>query len=77
MKIHCIQGVMSIYGTQEAIRRAERTLQEPKIVYNIDEAEAQTQKSKQQVKEKASSTNQMKPVLLCEDVVGQRVFFSN
>jgi hypothetical protein len=40
MKIPRNQGVISVYGSQEVARRAEGTLQEPKIVYNIDEAEA-------------------------------------
>jgi hypothetical protein len=41
VKIPSNQGVILVYGNQEATRRAEGTLQEPKIVYNIDEAEAQ------------------------------------
>jgi hypothetical protein len=32
MKIPNNQGVISVYGSQEAGRRAEGTLQEPKIV---------------------------------------------
>jgi hypothetical protein len=42
MKIPNNQGVISVYGSQEAARRAEGTLQEPKIVHNIDEAKAQS-----------------------------------
>jgi hypothetical protein len=57
MKIPSYQGVLSVYGSQEAARRAEGTLQELRIVYNIDEAKAQTQESKKQVKEKASSAD--------------------
>jgi hypothetical protein len=57
MKIPSYQGVLSVYGSQEAARRAEGTLQELRIVYNIDEAKAQTQESKKQVKEKASSVD--------------------
>jgi hypothetical protein len=41
MKIPNNQGVISVYGSQEAARRAEGTLQEPMIVYNIEKAEAQ------------------------------------
>jgi hypothetical protein len=77
MKIPSNQGVISVYGNQEAARRAEGTLQEPKIVYNIDEVKVQIQHSEKLVKEKASSTDQPKPVLLCEDVAEQRVFFVN
>jgi hypothetical protein len=39
MKIQSNQGVISVYGSQEAARRIEGNLQEPKIVYNIDELE--------------------------------------
>jgi hypothetical protein len=46
MKIPSNQEVISVYGSQEATRRAEGTLQEPKIIYNIDEAE----ESEKQVK---------------------------
>jgi hypothetical protein len=52
-------------------------LREPKIVYNIDEAEVKTLASEKQVKEKATSVDQPKPVLLCEDVANQRVFFNS
>jgi hypothetical protein len=69
MKIPSNQGVISVYGSHEAARRAEGTLQEPKIVYNIDEAEGQIQESEKLVKEKL--------VLLCDDVTEQRVFFGN
>jgi hypothetical protein len=40
MKIPSNQGVISVYGSQEAARRPEGTLQEPRIVHNIDKAEA-------------------------------------
>jgi hypothetical protein len=61
---HQIQGVIG-------------TLQEPKIVYNIDEAEGQIPDSKRLVKEKASLVDQPKLVLLYDDVAEQRVFFGN
>jgi hypothetical protein len=77
MKIPSNHGVISVYGRQEAARRAEGTLQEPKIIYNIDEAEAQTQESEKQVKDKASLVDQPKLVLLYEDVKDQMVFFGN
>jgi hypothetical protein len=46
MKIPNNQGVISVYGRQEATRRVEGTLQEQKIVYNIDEDKRQIQDSK-------------------------------
>ena len=45
MNIPSNQGVISVYGRQEATRRVEGTLQEPKIVYSIHEAKAQAQAS--------------------------------
>jgi hypothetical protein len=77
MKIPSNQGVISVYGSQEAARRAEGILQGPKIIYNIDEVEAQTQESEKQVKEKAYSVDEPKLVLLYEDVKDQMVFFGN
>ena len=41
MKIPSNQEVIYVYGNQEVARRVEGTLQEPKIVYNTDKAEAQ------------------------------------
>jgi hypothetical protein len=52
MKIPSNQGVISVYGIQEAARRAKGTLQDPKIVYNIDKAEMQVQGSEKPMKEK-------------------------
>jgi hypothetical protein len=77
MKILSNQGVILVYGNQEAARRAKGILQEPKIVYNIDKAETWAQETEKQVKEKASSADQPIPNLLSEDVAGQRVFFGN
>jgi hypothetical protein len=77
MKISNNQGVISVYDSQEASRRAEATLHEPKIVYNIDEAKNQAQESKNKVKQKTSSVDQLKQVLLYEDIADQRVFFGN
>jgi hypothetical protein len=52
IKIPNNQGVISVYDSQEATRRVEGTLQEPNIVYNIDEAEAQIQYFEKPVKRK-------------------------
>jgi hypothetical protein len=46
-------------------------------MYNIDETEARTQVAEKQIKDKASSTDQLKHVLLCDDIVDQRVYFDN
>jgi hypothetical protein len=52
-------------------------LQEPKIVYNIDEAEPQIQNSEKLVKEKACSAEKPKLMLICDDVVEESVFFGS
>jgi hypothetical protein len=39
MKIRSNQEIISVYGSQEAAIRVVGTLHEPKIIYNIDEAE--------------------------------------
>jgi hypothetical protein len=51
-------------NSQEVGRRAEGTLQELKIVYNIDEAKAQIQDSEKRVKETTSLVDQPKRVFL-------------
>ena len=48
MKIPNNQGVISVYGSQEAARRAEGTLQEPKVVYNIDKDKVKVRNLKSQ-----------------------------
>jgi hypothetical protein len=40
MKIPSNQGVISVYGSHEAARRPQGTLQEPKIVYNLNKGKA-------------------------------------
>jgi hypothetical protein len=68
MKIPSNQGIISVYGSQEDARKTEGILQDTKIVYNIDETEARTQVAEKQIKDKASSADQPKPVLLCDDI---------
>jgi hypothetical protein len=51
MKIPSNQGIISLHGTQEAIRRAEGTLIELIAIHSIDEDEAQAQKNKSRKKQ--------------------------
>jgi hypothetical protein len=74
-KIPSNQGIISVYGSQEATRRAEGTWVESKSIHNIDETRAQAQNK--QVKEKEALAAQPKTILLCEDVTKQRVFFGS
>jgi hypothetical protein len=71
MKIPSEQGPIAIHGSQEAARRAEGSWMDSKAINNIDETEAYQQyKHKRQ---KAASTDQPKPMVLCEDIAEQKV----
>jgi hypothetical protein len=75
MKIPSEQGPIVVHGSQEAARRAERSWTDSKAIHNIDRAEAcQQYKHK---REKAASADQPKPMLLCEDIVDQRVLLGS
>jgi hypothetical protein len=71
MKIPSEQGPIAVHGSQEAARKAEGSWTDSKAIHNIDGDEAcQQYKHK---REKAASADQPKPMLLCEDIVDQRV----
>jgi hypothetical protein len=53
MKIQSIQGVISVYGSQETTRR-EGILQEPKIVYNIGSRSTKPRGSKKDTNKRKS-----------------------
>jgi hypothetical protein len=75
MKIPSEQGPIAIHGSQEAARRAEGSWTDSKAIHNIDGAEAcQQYKHK---REKAASADQLKPMLLCEDIADQRVLLGS
>jgi hypothetical protein len=75
MKIPSEQGPIAIHGSQEAAKRAEGSWTDSKAIHNIDEAEAcQQYKHK---REKAASVDQPKPMLLCEDIVDQKVLLGS
>jgi hypothetical protein len=75
MKIPSEQGPIAVHGSQEAARRAEGSWTDSKAIHNIDEAEAcQQYKHK---REKAASADQPKPMLLCEDIVDQKVLLGS
>jgi ribosomal protein L32E len=67
MKIPSNQGPVSIYGSQEAARRAKGSGIDSIAIHNIDEAEAQHQQK--HMRDKATSVDQLKAVLLCEEVI--------
>jgi hypothetical protein len=66
MKIPSDQGPIAIHGSQEAARKAEGNWTDSKAIHNIDGAEACEQYKYR--REKAASTDQPKPMLLCEDI---------
>jgi hypothetical protein len=75
MKIPLEQGLVAVHGSQEDARRAEGSWTDSKTIHNIDGAKAcQEYKHK---REKAASADQLKPMLLCEDIVDQRVLLGS
>jgi hypothetical protein len=75
MKIPSEQGPIAVHGSQEAARRAEGSWTDSKAIHNIFEAEAYQQYKHK--REKAASADQPKPMLLCEDIVEQKVLLGS
>jgi hypothetical protein len=75
MKIPSEQGPIAIHGSQEAARRAEGSWTDSKAIHNIDESEAYQQYKHK--REKTASADQPKPMLLCEDIVEQKVLLGS
>jgi hypothetical protein len=73
MKIPSNQGPISIYGSQEAARKAKGNWTDSKAMPNIDETEAQSQKK--HIRYNTASAHQLKVVHLYEDVADQKVIF--
>jgi hypothetical protein len=75
MKIPSEQGAIAIHGSQKAARKAEGNWIDSKAIHNIDGAEACEQYKYR--REKASSADQPKPMLLCEDIAEQKVLLGS
>jgi hypothetical protein len=75
MKIPSKQGPIVVHGSQEAARKAEGNWTDSKAIYNIDGAEVCEQYKYK--REKAASMDQPKPMLLCEDIVEQKVLLGS
>jgi hypothetical protein len=71
MKIPSEQGPIVVHGSQEAARKAEGNWTDSKAIHNIDGTEACEQYKYR--REKAASADQLKPMLLCEDIAEQKV----
>ena len=75
MKIPSKQGPIAVHGSQEAARKAEGNWTDSKALHNIDGAEACEQYRYK--REKVASTDQPKPMLLCEDIAEQKVLLGS
>jgi hypothetical protein len=75
MKIPSEQGPIAVHGSQEAARRAKGNWTDSKAIHNIDETKAH-QQYKHKI-DKAASTDQPKPMLLCEDIAEQKVLLGS
>jgi hypothetical protein len=75
MKIPSEQGPIDVHGSQEAARRAEGSWTDSKAIHNIDEAKAYQQYKHK--REKATSADESKPMLLCEDIAEQKVLMGS
>jgi hypothetical protein len=75
MKIPSEQGPISVHGSQEAARRAKGSWMDSKAIHNIDEVEAYQQYKHK--REKAASADQLKPMLLYEDIAEQKVLLGS
>jgi hypothetical protein len=75
MKIPSEQGPITVHGSQEVVKRAEGSWTDSKAIHNIDGAEA-CQQYKHKI-EKAALAYQPKPMLMCEDIIDQRVLLGS
>jgi hypothetical protein len=75
MKITSDQGHIVVHGSQEATRRDEGNWMDSRVIQNIDEAEAHQQHK--YIRYKATSADQPKSMLLCEDIAEQKVLFGS
>jgi hypothetical protein len=64
-----------VHGSQEAARRAEGNWIDSKAIHNIDEAEAHQQYKHK--RDKVVSADQLKPMLLYEDIAEQKVLLGS
>jgi hypothetical protein len=75
MKIPSDQGPIVVHGSQEAARMTEGNWTDSKAIHNINEVEAHQQYKHK--RDKATSADQPKPMLLCQDVAEQKVLLGS
>jgi hypothetical protein len=64
-----------VHGSQEAARRAKGNWTDSKAIHNIDEVEVHQQCKHK--RDKGASVDQLKPMLLCEDIAEQKVLLGS
>jgi hypothetical protein len=75
MKIPSDQGHIAVHGIQEAARRVKGNWIDSRAIHNVDEVEAHQQHK--YIRDKAASADQLKSMLLCEDIAKQKVLFGS
>jgi hypothetical protein len=75
MKIPSDNGPIAVHGSQETPRRAEGNWTDLMEIHIIDEAEVHQQYKHK--RDKATSADQPKPMLLCEDIAKQKVLLGS
>jgi hypothetical protein len=75
MKVPSNQDLIFVHGSQEAVRRAKGSWTDSKAIHNIDETEAHVKHK--QIKDKVVLEDQVKVVLLYEDIAKQKVLFGS
>jgi hypothetical protein len=75
MMIPSDQGLITVHGSQEAAGRAEGNWTDSKAIHNTYEVEAHQQYKHK--RDKTTSVDQPKPILLCEDIAEQKVLLGS
>jgi hypothetical protein len=75
MKIPSDQGPIAVHGSQEAARRPEGNWTDSRVIHNIDEVDAHQQHK--YIRDKASSADQPKSMLLSKDIAEQKLLFGS
>jgi hypothetical protein len=75
MKIISDQGPIVVHGSKEAAKRDKGNWIDSKAIHNIDEVQAHQQYKHK--RDKAASTDQPKPMVLCKDIAEQKVLLGS
>jgi hypothetical protein len=77
MKIPSQQGLIAVHGSQEAVRKAEGNWTDSKAIHNIDGTEPVSSIEYRYKRDKAASADQLKLMLLCEDIAEQKTLLES